>query len=616
MLDALFRQYNARHSTAKEVARTFVPPDFFHELCAPKNVIIIGPRGSGKTTLLKMLTTPALENWQHDQSPQVRHSITYTSVYVPSDITWREQFIAVESKLNDPDTATRLARAAFTCHLQRAFVTAVMNRLERYSEQSTDAPPFRRVSFSRQQEDALSQKLSARWLLEESAPTLPVLRELLSSRIEQVYNIAENERILGPTSRANRLLSYQWLNIHYLHSVPTLIEIANNALSELDGKWAFLFDELEIAPPWLQQELYASLRSIDQRVMMKLAIAPYMPFGPLVPEAKPLPLQDYTTINLLGHSRKTVLDFCNAIWEQLVQERQIPPCLPKQVLGASRFGGDDDELPKYSDGSDFSRQVNQLKAKDRSFSRYVEHYEAQPSNWGRMAEARRAQVLRKAYPIIYLRNYYLRWADRKKALRKNRKAHVLFAGYPAVFTLTEGNPRLIKGVLSSLLDEWRGREAVDAATQARILRNVAEIFKSTLSNAVAPQPRIKKWGTGVVPLLNCIASYLASRVYGPKFDPDPVSTFEVDRSTLDDVAKAIGVAANLGGVIQVADQAVESFGDVYGKRYRLCYLLGLLEVLPVRVGRKIDLSEIVASHRSADFATANLDLLFEEEEKE
>lgn len=600
MVDALFRHHNARHATASEVARTFVPPTFFDDLLEAKHVVLVGPRGSGKTTLLKMLTTPAIEAWNHPLAEKARARISYTSVYVPSDITWREQFIAMEKQLGDADFATTLARCAFTSHLHRAFVSAVMTRLESYFEPNFEGAPFRRLPFARAAEESLTRSLARAWSFTRPAPTLPILREMLSERIEEIYFIANQEKVLGAEGRAQRIASNRWLHVNYLHSIPTLIEVTNNALNEPLGRWGFLFDELEIAPEWLQRELYASLRSIDQRAIFKLAMAPYMPFGTIVPQAKPIGVQDYTPIPLLGQNVRNTVTFCRAIWDQLIKDRGLEQVAPEDILGWSRWSDDPEESDgKYIEGSKFADQVQELRAKDDSFDRYIHRHEAEPSMWVGMSEKKRAQILRKAQPIIYLRNYYLRSGGAKMPPRKSRKAHGLFGGYPTVFTLTDGNPRLIKAVLSSLIDDWvQTRRRVDFATQGRILKQAAEIFKSTLSNAVGPQPRIRRFGTGVVPLLECISAFFAKGVYGSGFNPDPRLTFIVDDQTPFDVADAIGVALNLGGVVLVGSDSDELFGDVVGKRFRLCYLIGLLEELPTRLGPEVKLSKVLQGNSS------------------
>ena len=155
---------------------------------------------------------------------------------------------------------------------------------------------------------------------------------MLSERIEEIYFIATQEKLLGTDGRAQRLASNRWVHVHYLHSIPTLIEVTNNALGEPQGRWGFLFDEIEIAPEWLQRELYASLRSVDQRAIFKLAMAPYMPFGTIVPEAKPIGAQDYTPIPLLGQNVRNTVNFCRAIWDQLISDRGLAALPPEDAF--------------------------------------------------------------------------------------------------------------------------------------------------------------------------------------------------------------------------------------------------------------------------------------------
>ena len=107
-----------------------------------------------------MLTTPAIEAWHHPIAAMAREKTTYTSVYVPSDITWREQFLAIAQQLGDGELATTLARSAFTSHLHRAFVSAVMTRLETYIDPKHEGEPFRRVPFTRAAEESLTRSLA------------------------------------------------------------------------------------------------------------------------------------------------------------------------------------------------------------------------------------------------------------------------------------------------------------------------------------------------------------------------------------------------------------------------------------------------------------------------
>ena len=105
-------------------------------------------------------------------------------------------------------------------------------------------------------------------------------------------------------------------------------------------------------------------------------------------------------------------------------------------------------------------------------------------------------------------------------------------------------------------------------------------------------------------------------MYGPGFNPDPRLTFIVDDQTPQEVAKAIGVALNLGGVVLVGSNSDELFGDVVGKRFRLCYLIGLLEELPTRLGPEAKLSRVIDENARNSGGSKNLQLPLEAVDEE
>src|SRR6185436_1881595 len=88
---ALFDSFNARNLAPEQVARTFVPPDYFQTLIGAHHTLIVGPRGSGKTTLLKMMQYEALDAWKSSDAVEVRARISYHTVYIATDISWGRQ---------------------------------------------------------------------------------------------------------------------------------------------------------------------------------------------------------------------------------------------------------------------------------------------------------------------------------------------------------------------------------------------------------------------------------------------------------------------------------------------------------------------------------------------
>src|SRR4051794_13564016 len=88
---SLFERFNARQIEPVAVARFFVPPTQFWELSKVGHSVLIGPRGSGKTTLLKMLVPSALSAWRHPLRKRLAARLNYSTVLIPTDITWKQQ---------------------------------------------------------------------------------------------------------------------------------------------------------------------------------------------------------------------------------------------------------------------------------------------------------------------------------------------------------------------------------------------------------------------------------------------------------------------------------------------------------------------------------------------
>lgn len=127
--DYPFESFNARALSPRQVARGFVPPQSFYQLCKRRHSVVAGPRGSGKTTLLKMLQTSALRAWDHPEAEKLRSQIDFTGVFIPTDRTWGEQLCAVGSgKLTDQQRDV-LGVAAFTTQILRATVSALIERV-------------------------------------------------------------------------------------------------------------------------------------------------------------------------------------------------------------------------------------------------------------------------------------------------------------------------------------------------------------------------------------------------------------------------------------------------------------------------------------------------------
>ena len=133
-------------------------------------------------------------------------------------------------------------------------------------------------------------------------PTIPSFREIrlkLLSWIDDIHN--------GLVKRDSSLIRHHLDNLpaaltaHSLSAITkacTVFEEYARAVSPV--RWALCFDELEIAPQWLQTELFAALRSFDQKFLLKLTWSPVLPTN-LMPQQERQ--HDYAAIRMWhGHA--------------------------------------------------------------------------------------------------------------------------------------------------------------------------------------------------------------------------------------------------------------------------------------------------------------------------
>ena len=297
-----YESFNARTLRPEEVAQRFVPSDHFRRLFRVCHSVVVGPRGSGKTTLLKMLEQPAVETWSHPDADEYRRQVNYTGVFVATDVNWKSQIDSLSS-VNFSATESRLfGSSAFTTHVLRSLVTSF-----RYRSNTKPAPfPHRRVTLDAERESRLVRSVSESWKIKPPLPTLLSLRHALSARLNQIRELASREQLRHSKDRAARLSDDPYLHIWYLPAVTTAIELFNDLVDEPDAKWALLFDELELAPEWIREELMQSTRSVDDRLLFKLSISPYEEHSSAHGLLAPTQDNDYNAIPLWYANRETV----------------------------------------------------------------------------------------------------------------------------------------------------------------------------------------------------------------------------------------------------------------------------------------------------------------------
>src|ERR1035437_238832 len=165
-----FDSFNARSLRPAQVARTFVPSLQYQRLAQRRHSVLVGPRGSGKTTLLKMLQPQALEAWSHATSELHRSLIDFTGVFIPTDLTWREQIQSLGGGKLDAESLRILSAATVTTHVLRSLVITIAYRCG--ADEGAHLTPFRRADLPDAEEIDFVTAVAEAWDLPVPVPSL------------------------------------------------------------------------------------------------------------------------------------------------------------------------------------------------------------------------------------------------------------------------------------------------------------------------------------------------------------------------------------------------------------------------------------------------------------
>jgi hypothetical protein len=596
-----FESINARALTPVQVAQTFVPSSHFRELCRRRHSIVLGPRGSGKTTLLKMLQPTALASWPHDYAEEIAHTIDFTGIFVATDISWSEQLKLLGRNNLEKQFSSLLSIASFTTHALRAVLNAFQQRIAASDAGSSRVLPIAKLSA--QTEAQIVSHIARAWHVEHIAPSLFSLRNSLTQRLVQIGEIGSRELTLGATGRNERLAQFSFLHLPFLQASAYAIEVFEDLLQLAPGKWGFAFDELELAPESIQEELIRSIRSTDDRFLFKLALNPFTSNTPLLQNPlSPAPGQDFDQISLWYAERRGAHAFCEELWHELVRQYGWPDLSPRDVLGNSYFESSEEDKEAdrkaYAPGSRWAKRFSSLAVKDPSFRSYVDRRQIDLKRLHLMDDDLRAAEVRKVAPIVALREFHIREPENDPVAGdslRSRKTAAIYTGADSVFALTEGNPRIFIALIGSLLQEAKTRNtaSIPPHVQADKLLATAERFLATLRTIPIERSRTGVQ-MGVIDLLRKVARFFHDDAVRGEFKPAPVGSFIIDTRTPDSVLNALAQALNAGAIIYVPDdEGRVILTSLRGKKFRLSYLLAPIYGFPIRLGREIALSRIL-----------------------
>jgi hypothetical protein len=500
----------------------------------------------------------------------------------------------------DLDTHKVLSIAAFTTHTLRSLVTAILYRIEKETRHVKRR--FRRVILNLETEAELARSLRASWYLQGAIPTFLSLKHALTGRLSLVKEIASKERLLGPAGRAERLAAIPFLHLDFIQAAALAVEQFNDLAGERGEKWAMMFDELELAPAWIRDNLLRSLRTSSEDFLFKLAMSPSAPDIHVFENAlAAAPGQDFDQIPLWYAEKSDSYQFCEHLWHSMLADRGLEPMEPLDALGRSEFEtlADDwtEQGTAYTPGSRLGKRFMRLSETDKSFRDYLQHKGIDPRRLDRLAGDQRAADVRKVAPLLAVREFYRGKDDEKGGrTRRSRKSATLYAGAGSIFAISEGNPRWFIALVGRLLDSLeKGGGRVPQSLQAREIKIASERFAAMLKTI--PAPPVGHGARGLLSIAKSVGVFFHNEAVEGSFNPDPPGTFIVDSQSSDEIVNSLERALNAGAIVYVPDDVSQLLlRSLRGKRFRLSYLLAPLYGLPLRLGRPVALCGILKSN--------------------
>jgi hypothetical protein len=211
----------------------------------------------------------------------------------------------------------------------------------------------------------------------------------------------------------------------------------------------------------------------------------------------------------------------------------------------------------------------------------------------------RASVIRKAAPIVAVREYYIRASNNSEKTigGRSRKSIELYTGADALFDISEGQPRWFKVMMERLLSQAKLSNTLRVTNpiQGQELLSSAQRFTALLKTFPIDESSFPKSHRGLLSLLEAIGSYFRDQVIKAPFTPEPYLSFIVDSHISEAIHSSLSQALNLGAIIYVPDRDGEVLlTSLRGKRFRISYWLAPYFSLPLILGKAISLSKILS----------------------
>lgn len=621
----LFDSFNARNLSFEQVAETFVENEHFDKLIKNSHSLIMGPRGCGKTTLLKMLTPKALSLYSQKTDNDIYHSMPFFGLYIPTDIQWKEQIESFEREYeNFPKLVKYIPKALININVYNSLLEAFVSIVEIASKaESTNITEL---------ESSLSKELIRIFELENCiSPSFYSIELSILSRISKINALVNQAGVVYIKEEDIPFPNYCF---------EDFVDKAREACFAFEKtfesylksfkppyKWAFCFDELEIAPKWLQVELFKYLRSRDQKFLFKLTSTPTVDIEEIDAATSATSIDDYTPIRIWVSNKN---DYSNwkKFCEKLISDRFSRKfnkevdlyqlfdefSYEKTMVSERKYNRSQLKYKDYNPASIYLSEFKELCSKDTSFQSYVNTKSISVLNPIPKSSKDKDEVFRKIKPYVYYRNYFISSFNEKNVRFRTRNIpNPFYFGWSDICNVSDGNPRTIMGLIDSMINHVEFYEddivkTISLKKQAQIIYQTSKKYMDVWSTNPKSNQLISNQIYSLRNLISTIGEYFQNEILKQSFSPNPTGTFIVDDKVNHKLLKLIEVGLFLGAIIYLNPSENERLSaNIINKRFRLSFLLYPYFKLPNRMeDTPITLSSILSRDKSQN--NINLEL--------